>query len=73
MKANVRPNADDRVFVSFGTWINTAELIREDLTVADLELTDREGDEFASELRGFCLCHQLGQSVQKTGDFGRQP
>ena len=40
----MRPNADDRVFVSFGTWINTAELIREDLRVADLELTDREGN-----------------------------
>jgi len=28
--------------VSFGKWINTAELIREDLKVAKLELMDRE-------------------------------
>jgi len=45
LKASVRPNSDDRVFVSFGMWINTAELIREDLAVAGLELTDREGNE----------------------------
>jgi len=45
LKASVRPNADDRVFVSFGKWINTAGLIREDLAVADLDLTDREGNE----------------------------
>jgi len=45
LKASVRPNADDRVFVSFGKWINTAGLIREDLTVAGLELTDREDNE----------------------------
>ena len=30
----MEPNADDRVFVSFGNWINTAELIREDLAIA---------------------------------------
>jgi integrase len=41
----VRPNADDRVFVSFGKWINTAELIREDLKVAKIELNDREDNE----------------------------
>ena len=41
----MRPNADDRVFVSFAKWINTAELIREDLAVAGIELTDREGNE----------------------------
>jgi integrase len=45
LKAHARPDADDRVFVSFGKWINTAELIREDLAVAGLELTDREGNE----------------------------
>ena len=28
--------------------------------------------EFPAELWGFCLCHQLVQSVQKTVDFGRQ-
>ena len=31
--------------MSLGTWINTAGLIREDLAVAGLELTDREGNE----------------------------
>ena len=41
----MRPNTDDRVFVSFSKWINTAELIREDLKVAKIELTDREGNE----------------------------
>ena len=45
LRANVRPSDTDRVFVSFGRWINTAELIREDLAVAELELTDREGNE----------------------------
>jgi integrase len=45
LKATVRPEADDRVFVSFGTWINTAELIREDLRVAKIELTDRKDNE----------------------------
>ncbi len=45
LKANVRPNAGDRVFLSFGKWINTAELIREDLRIAELELIDREGNE----------------------------
>jgi len=44
LKASVRPNADDRVFVSFSKWINTAGLIREDLKVAKIELTDREGN-----------------------------
>ncbi len=32
-------------FVSFNKSINAAELIREDLEVAGLELTDREGNE----------------------------
>lgn len=45
LKAQARPNASDRVFVSFGMSINTAELIREDLTAAGIELTDREGNE----------------------------
>ena len=44
LKAHTKPKANDRVFVSFGKWINTAELIREDLTVAGIELTDREGN-----------------------------
>ena len=50
LKAHARPNANDRVFTSFSKWINTAELIREDLAVAGLELIDREGNEicFAS-------------------------
>jgi integrase len=45
LKASVGPNAVDRVFVSFNKSINTADLIREDLAVAGLELTDREGNE----------------------------
>ncbi|MHC4464304.1 MAG: tyrosine-type recombinase/integrase [Planctomycetota bacterium] len=45
LKAHARPNANDRVFVSFSKWINTAELIRQDLTAAGIELTDREGNE----------------------------
>ena len=31
--------------MSFSKWINTAELIREDLKIAKIELTDREGNE----------------------------
>jgi integrase len=45
LKAHARPNANERVFMSFSKTINTAELIREDLAVAGLELTDREGNE----------------------------
>jgi len=45
LKADVRPKASDRVFMSFSKWINTAELIRQDLTTAKIELTDRDGNE----------------------------
>ncbi len=45
LKAHTRPNDNDRVFLSFGKWINTAELIREDLRVSGIELTDRDGNE----------------------------
>jgi len=45
LKAHARPNANDRVFASFSQWINTAELIRQDLTVAGIELIDRDGNE----------------------------
>ena len=31
--------------MSFGRWINTAELIREDLTAAEIEPTDKDGNE----------------------------
>jgi len=44
LKAQARPNDNDRVFMSFSKTINTAELIREDLAVAELELTDRDGN-----------------------------
>ncbi len=44
LKAHARPNANDRVFMSFSKWINTAELIREDLMIAGIELTDRDGN-----------------------------
>jgi len=45
LKAHVRPNPSDRVFVSLRTWMNTAELIRQDLAIAGIDLTDREGNE----------------------------
>ncbi len=45
LKACIRPNDNDRVFVSFGRWINTAGLIRDDLMVAEIALTDRDGNE----------------------------
>jgi integrase len=44
LKAHARPKASDRVFISFGKWINTAELIRQDLAAAEIELTDRDGN-----------------------------
>ncbi|MHC4546366.1 MAG: recombinase family protein, partial [Planctomycetota bacterium] len=45
LKASTRPELSDRVFISFGKWINTAELIRADLTAAGIELTDKDGNE----------------------------
>ena len=45
LKAQARPKNGDRVFLSFSKWINTAELIRQDLKVAEIELTDRDGNE----------------------------
>ncbi len=45
LKADTRPNDKDRVFLSFGKWINTAGLIREDLAVAGIEPTDKDGNE----------------------------
>ena len=45
LKASTRPKLSERVFVSFGMWINTAELIRDDLTAAGIELTDKDGNE----------------------------
>jgi integrase len=45
LKADIRPNNSDRVFVSFGSWINTAGLIRDDLTAAGIEPTDKDGNE----------------------------
>ncbi len=45
LKAHTRPNDNDRVFLSFGKWINTAGLIRDDLTAAKIELTDKDGNE----------------------------
>jgi integrase len=43
LKVHAKPNAAERVFVSIHKSINTAELIRRDLKVAKIELTDREG------------------------------
>jgi hypothetical protein len=45
LKAHIRPNDNDRVFLSFGRWINTAGLIRDDLAVAGIEPTDKDGNE----------------------------
>jgi len=45
LKAHASPKANDRVFISFSKWINTADLIRADLKVAKIELTDRDGNE----------------------------
>jgi len=45
LKASITPKSADRVFSSFGRWINTAGLIRDDLTAAQIPLEDREGNE----------------------------
>jgi integrase len=45
LKAQARPKASDRVFVSFRMWMNTADFIREDMTLAGIDLRDREGNE----------------------------
>ncbi len=44
-KAATRPKLSDRVFVSFSRWINTAELIRADLAVANIDPIDKDGNE----------------------------
>jgi len=45
LKAHIKPNDTDRVFVSFGRWINTAGLIRQDLEAAKIGLRDKDGNE----------------------------
>lgn len=45
LKADTRPNDKDRVFASFGGWINTAGLIRDDLEAAEIKLQDKDGNE----------------------------
>jgi len=45
LKAATRPKLSDRVFVSFSRWINTAELIRADLTAVEIDLIDKDGNE----------------------------
>ena len=45
LKAHTRPNDADRVFVSFGRWINTAGLIQADLKAAEIKLIDKDGNE----------------------------
>ena len=46
LKAQARPNDGDRVFApaSASTWINTAELLREDLARAGIEAIDKDGN-----------------------------
>jgi len=45
LKTATRPKLSDRVFVSFGRWINTAGLIRQDLAAAEIDLIDKDGNE----------------------------
>ncbi len=45
LKQHQNPKRTDRIFACLGTWINTAELIRQDLKRADLPLVDRDGNE----------------------------
>ena len=45
LKAQTRPNDGDRVFACLSQYVNTAELLRADLTAAGLPLTDRDGNE----------------------------
>jgi integrase len=45
LKASIRPKLSDRVFISFTESINTAELIRADLTAAEIDLIDKDGNE----------------------------
>jgi integrase len=54
LKAHAMPNPSDRVFLSFGMWINTAELPRDDLWRAGIEATDKDGN-------AICF-HSLGSS-----------
>jgi len=56
----VKPNAGDRMFV----WINTAHLIREDLTAAGIELTDKDGNEISfHSLRNSCISFPANRQV----------
>ena len=44
MKAQARPNDSDRVFACLSRHVNTAAMLRADLTAVELPLTDREGN-----------------------------
>jgi len=44
LKAHTKPTGTDRVFVSFSRSIDTAWLIRDDLTAAQIPLEDRDGN-----------------------------
>jgi len=45
LKAQIRPNDGDRVFACLSRHVNTAALLRQDLTAAGLPLADRDGNE----------------------------
>ncbi len=45
LKDEIKPNDNDRVFLSISKSINTAELIRDDLTAAQIPLIDKDGNE----------------------------
>jgi integrase len=62
LKADITPKSNDRVFLSFGKWINTAELIRNDLTAAQIELIDREGNKICFHSLRNCYISYLADS-----------
>ena len=44
LKAQARPNDGDRVFACLSQHVNTAELLREDLSIAGIEAIDKDGN-----------------------------
>jgi hypothetical protein len=45
LKAQARPNDADRVFACLSQYVNTAELLRDDLSRAGIEAIDKDGNE----------------------------
>jgi len=44
LKSHRKPQDTERVFAAFGLSVNTAELIRDDLTAAGIKLIDKDGN-----------------------------